>query len=104
MLTQRYGIGSHETSLDDVDFGAGFGLVAVAFLAAAQDLPPRLFFQVATGPTAGTSFPMGELIAGIVSHPPGCGALRGARRMRAVRLDRVGEHQRGRRRQCAGGR
>jgi TRAP transporter TAXI family solute receptor len=50
---------------------AGFGLVAVAFLAAAQDLPPRLSFQVATGSTAGTLFPMGELIAGIVSHPPG---------------------------------
>lgn len=33
--------------------------------------PPRLSFQVATGSTAGSYFPMGELIAGIVSHPPG---------------------------------
>ncbi|MDE2133125.1 MAG: TAXI family TRAP transporter solute-binding subunit [Alphaproteobacteria bacterium] len=37
----------------------------------AQGAPPRLSFQVATGSTAGTYFPMGELIAGIVSHPPG---------------------------------
>ena len=50
---------------------AGLGLVAVAILAAAQGLPPRLSFQVATGSTAGTLFPMGELIAGIVSNPPG---------------------------------
>jgi uncharacterized protein len=37
----------------------------------AQDWPQRQFFQVATGSTAGSYFPAGELIAGIVSHPPG---------------------------------
>jgi TRAP transporter TAXI family solute receptor len=43
----------------------------LAVLAASQAQPARLSFQVATGSTAGTYFPMGELIAGIVSHPPG---------------------------------
>lgn len=49
------------------------GIVALALPAAgrAQGMVPRLSFQVATGSTAGTYFPMGELIAGIVSHPPG---------------------------------
>jgi hypothetical protein len=45
-------------------------LAGLAVLAAGQ-AQPRLSFQVATGSTAGTYFPMGELIAGIVSHPPG---------------------------------
>lgn len=31
----------------------------------------RQSFEIATGATAGTYFPMGELIAGIVSHPQG---------------------------------
>lgn len=31
----------------------------------------RLFFLIATGPTSGTYFPVGEAIAGLVSHPPG---------------------------------
>lgn len=31
----------------------------------------RLFFIIATGPSAGTYFPVGEAIAGLVSHPPG---------------------------------
>jgi TRAP transporter TAXI family solute receptor len=48
-------------------------LAGAALLAAsqAQGASARLSFQVATGSTAGTLFPMGELIAGIVSHPPG---------------------------------
>ena len=47
---------------------AGLGAFATVLGAAAG--PPRLSFQVATGSTAGTYFPIGELIAGIVSHPP----------------------------------
>ena len=47
------------------------GLVALALVAASRAQPTRLSFEVATGSTAGTYFPMGELIAGIVSHPPG---------------------------------
>ena len=31
----------------------------------------RIFFIIATGPTSGTYFPVGEAIAGLVSHPPG---------------------------------
>jgi TRAP transporter TAXI family solute receptor len=31
----------------------------------------RMSFVIATGPTGGTYFPIGEAIAGIVSHPPG---------------------------------
>lgn len=52
------------------------GLLATAFLAVtiaatAQTLPPRRSFEIATGPAAGSYFPTGELIARIVSHPPG---------------------------------
>ena len=43
----------------------------LAVLAAGQAQPPRQSFEVATGSTAGTYFPMGELLAGVVSHPPG---------------------------------
>jgi TRAP transporter TAXI family solute receptor len=43
----------------------------LALVAASRAQPPRLSFEVATGSTAGTYFPMGELIASIVSHPPG---------------------------------
>lgn len=45
--------------------------VAAAVVATAQMLPPRRSFEIATGPAAGTYFPAGELIAQIVSHPPG---------------------------------
>jgi uncharacterized protein len=44
---------------------------AMAVAASAQSLPPRRSFEIATGPAAGTYFPAGELIARIVSHPPG---------------------------------
>lgn len=45
-------------------------LFAVTF-GSAQGLPPRIAFQVATGSTGGTYFPVGELIAGLISNPPG---------------------------------
>ena len=55
-------------------FGAGLALVLVLNTRGlAQNLSPRVFFQIATGSTGGTSFPIGELIAEIVSHPPGLG-------------------------------
>jgi TRAP transporter solute receptor, TAXI family len=55
---------------------AASALLAVSLAAAlspvpAQTLPPRRSFDIATGPVAGTYFPMGELIARVVSHPPG---------------------------------
>ncbi|MGA7714118.1 MAG: TAXI family TRAP transporter solute-binding subunit [Rhizomicrobium sp.] len=55
-------------------FGAGLGLILVLNTGGlAQGLPQRVFFQIATGSTGGTSFPIGELIAEIVSHPSGLG-------------------------------
>ena len=38
---------------------------------AAGTPPSRISFQIATGSTAGTFFPVGEAIAGLISHPPG---------------------------------
>ncbi|MDE2182659.1 MAG: TAXI family TRAP transporter solute-binding subunit [Alphaproteobacteria bacterium] len=46
------------------------GIVTLA-LTGAPALAQRQSFAIATGSTAGTYFPMGELIAGIVSHPQG---------------------------------
>jgi len=49
--------------------------VAIALLAGAGALAaadiPRIPFQIATGSTQGTFFPVGEAIAGLISHPPG---------------------------------
>ena len=49
-------------------------MVLVGFISVsgtAQDVAPRLSFVIATGPSGGTYFPVGEAIAAIVSHPPG---------------------------------
>lgn len=51
--------------------GLALAGAAVWTVTDAQNLPPRQFFEIATGPIAGTYFPMGELIARVVSHPPG---------------------------------
>jgi uncharacterized protein len=37
----------------------------------AQSLGPRISFQILTGSSSGTYFPVGQLIAGLISHPPG---------------------------------
>jgi TRAP transporter TAXI family solute receptor len=54
---------------------AGFGLAAFvsisALITGAQTAVPRISFVIATGPTGGTYFPIGEAIAGLISHPPG---------------------------------
>jgi uncharacterized protein len=54
---------------------AGLGLTVLVILAsrlgAAQGQPSRQFFEISTGSSGGTYFPIGEMIAGIVSHPPG---------------------------------
>ena len=52
-------------------FWALFTLAACAAPLMAAD--SRISFQVATGSSAGTYFPVGEAIAGLVSHPPGIG-------------------------------
>jgi TRAP transporter TAXI family solute receptor len=57
--------------------GAGLGVLVLASLfvvvsfTSALTLPTRISFQIVTGSTAGTYFPIGQLIAGLVSHPPG---------------------------------
>ncbi|HEY8950150.1 MAG TPA: TAXI family TRAP transporter solute-binding subunit [Rhizomicrobium sp.] len=56
-----------------------FGSALVALLALAGLLgfgtvngyAQRIAFTIATGPSSGTYFPVGETIAGIISHPPG---------------------------------
>jgi len=57
-------------------FAAGvllFGVLVagVSYRAEVQAAVARMAFVIATGPTGGTYFPLGEAIAGIVSHPPG---------------------------------
>jgi uncharacterized protein len=56
-------------------FAALRALAALAALAASAAAvaadTPRIPFQIATGSTAGTYFPVGEAIAGLISHPPG---------------------------------
>lgn len=53
----------------------GFILAAVFVIASAdlvaQTVPPRISFQILTGSTGGSYFPLGQLIAGLISHPPG---------------------------------
>ncbi|HEX4302650.1 MAG TPA: TAXI family TRAP transporter solute-binding subunit [Rhizomicrobium sp.] len=48
----------------------GAVMLAVA-LGPAQALSQRISFQILTGSTGGTYFPVGQLIAGLISHPPG---------------------------------
>lgn len=49
------------------------GLAVGGWWAAGATNPPagRISFQIATGSSAGTFFPVGEAIAGLISHPPG---------------------------------
>lgn len=54
---------------------AGFGLAALvlvsALMAGGQTSVQRISFVIATGPTGGSYFPIGEAIAALISHPPG---------------------------------
>lgn len=50
--------------------------LAIAVLAPAMSTPPidapeRIAFQIATGPSSGTYWPIGQMLASIISHPPG---------------------------------
>ncbi len=49
----------------------GGALLIAVSLGSAQSLSPRISFQILTGSTGGTYFPVGQLIAGLLSHPPG---------------------------------
>lgn len=58
---------------------AGFVLLVVALLLTGGKLgldgdpPGRISFQIATGSTEGIYFPVGQAMAGLISHPPGVG-------------------------------
>lgn len=67
--------------------GLVYGLITVGFSTAAFliwrspsliiDTAPKVrFFQIATGSTAGTYFPVGQMIASIISQPAGSGPCR----------------------------
>jgi len=47
-------------------------------IAQALDQPQRIAFQISTGSTAGTYFPVGQLLAQLISHPPGVGRCQAA--------------------------
>ena len=46
-------------------------LLASSPASAQAAAPPRVAFQILTGSTSGTYFRVGELMAGLLSHPPG---------------------------------
>lgn len=56
-------------------FGAAIAvLLALAGLigfGSVKSYAQRIAFSIATGPSSGTYFPVGETIAGLISHPPG---------------------------------
>ncbi len=49
---------------------AAFAALFLSAATVAADTP-RISFQIVTGATTGTFFPVGEAIAGLISHPPG---------------------------------
>ena len=53
-----------------VKIAAAIAVLALGAASVAADTP-RISFQIATGSTSGTFFPVGEAIAGLISHPPG---------------------------------
>ncbi len=59
---------------------AALGLLAFAANGIAQgfDSPQRVAFQISTGSTTGSYFPVGQLLAQLLSHPPGVGRCQAA--------------------------
>jgi TRAP transporter TAXI family solute receptor len=53
--------------------GSVFALALIVTLGLGSEAgwAQRVFFIIATGPTSGTYFPVGEALAGLISHPPG---------------------------------
>lgn len=49
------------------------GLVCLLVAASPLWAQSRISFQIATGSTGGTYFPVGQMLASIISHPPGVG-------------------------------
>jgi TRAP transporter TAXI family solute receptor len=59
-------------------FLASVAIVVAVFVAAGMGTTPeqpqtRISFQIATGSSAGTYYPIGQMLASIISHPPGVG-------------------------------
>ena len=46
---------------------------AVNSIAQGLDAPQRIAFQISTGSTTGSYFPVGQMLADLLSHPPGVG-------------------------------
>jgi TRAP transporter TAXI family solute receptor len=61
-------------------FVAAFSVLALAATGIAQGLeaPQRVAFQISTGSTTGSYFPVGQLLADLLSHPPGVGRCQAA--------------------------
>ncbi len=66
-------MGSRVTAFTAIGASAAMalGLLMAVGFGEAQSATQRLSFDIATGPTGGTYFPVGQLIAGLVSNPPG---------------------------------
>lgn len=52
---------------------AGIAAVTLGNNGLADAPPSRIAYQIATGSTEGTYFPVGQAMAGLISHPPGVG-------------------------------
>ncbi len=52
---------------------AAFAFLASAAIAQNIEAPQRIAFQISTGSTTGSYFPVGQLLADLLSHPPGVG-------------------------------
>jgi hypothetical protein len=60
-------------------FALGVSLtLAIAATAQITDNPQRIAFQISTGSTTGTYFPIGSMLAQLLSHPPGVGRCEAA--------------------------
>jgi uncharacterized protein len=55
-----------------------FGLVSSGVAQGVAFPPPRIAFQISTGSTTGTYFPVGQMLAQLLSHPPGLGRCQAA--------------------------
>jgi hypothetical protein len=54
-----------------VFFTSGAAVRAAPAPTQGPDTPQRISFQISTGSTSGTYFPVGEVLAQLLSHPPG---------------------------------
>ena len=63
----------HAAGVGALGFAGLFALVVFAAtgFGTVNGWAQRISFAIATGPSSGTYFPVGETIAGLISHPPG---------------------------------